>query len=229
MTDDLYARLRDVVVQALAEAVPGLPDDLMARVELTPTRDTTHGDMASNAAMVAAKFASGDPRALAALLAGRLAGRGGIAAAAPAGPGFVNLTLDPALLRAQIPVILAAGEAYGSGEATGRVNVEYVSANPTGPLHVGHCRGAVVGDALANLLAKAGHEVTKEFYINDAGAQMVALARSVYGRYLEALDLPEHARDYAALVPGGMQYGGDYLVPVGFALAAAYEDKFVDA
>jgi arginyl-tRNA synthetase len=107
--------------------------------------------------------------------------------------------------------------------------VEYVSANPTGPLHVGHCRGAVVGDALANLLAKAGYDVTKEFYVNDAGAQVVALARSVYVRYLEALDLPAKAEAYAASVPGGMQYGGAYLVPVGFELAEAVEDKYVDA
>ena len=151
-------------------------------------------------------------------LAEALSQRAGIVKAEPAGPGFVNITLDAALLRRQLPVILAAGADYGKSRAQrGRINVEYVSANPTGPLHVGHCRGAVVGDALANLLAKAGYNVTKEYYINDAGAQVIALARSVYVRYLEALGRSPEA--YIATVPGGMQYGGAYLLPIGAALA----------
>jgi arginyl-tRNA synthetase len=230
MTQDLFTTLRSWVLEDLAALQPGLAEEVLARVEVAPTRDAAHGDMASNAAMVAAKPAGRNPRELAAALAERLAGRGGIARAEPAGPGFVNLTLDPALLLAQIPVILAAGEAYGQlADRAKKINVEYVSANPTGPLHVGHCRGAVVGDALANLLGKAGFTVTKEFYVNDAGAQVIALARAVYVRYLEALDLAEHARRYAETVPGGIQYGGDYLVPLGFALAARHEDKFVDA
>jgi arginyl-tRNA synthetase len=177
--------------------------------------------------MIAAKPAGRNPRELAAALVERLAARPEIAKAEAAGPGFVNLSLAPALLLAQLPIILTAGEAYGQGRAArGRVNVEYVSANPTGPLHVGHCRGAVVGDALSNLLAKAGYAVTKEYYINDAGAQVIALARSVYVRYLEALKLSPEA--YIETVQGGMQYGGAYLIPVGEALAETYGDEFAE-
>jgi arginyl-tRNA synthetase len=184
--------------------------------------------MASNAAMVVAKPVGKNPREIATALAEALNRRAGIAKAEPAGPGFVNLTLDAALLRQQLPVILAAGAGYGTSRTPrGRINVEYVSANPTGPLHVGHCRGAVVGDALANLLAKAGYGVTKEYYINDAGAQVIALARSVYVRYLETLGRSPEA--YIATVPGGMQYGGAYLLPVGAALAKAHGDRFADA
>ncbi len=223
---NLYAEVRGWVLAALEDLA--LPAELLAKVEVTPARDVAHGDMASNAAMVCAKPAGVNPRELAAKIAARLGGQAGIAKAEPAGPGFVNLFLQPELLLAQVPVILAAGEAYGQGAKRGKINVEYVSANPTGPLHVGHCRGAVVGDALANLLAKAGYEVTKEFYVNDAGAQVAALARSVYARYLEALDLAAHAKAYAESVAGGLQYGGDYLVPAGFMLAEKYQDKFVD-
>ncbi len=226
MSENLFALVRSWVLEELTALLPGLPGDVLARVELTPTRDAAHGDMASNAAMVAAKPAGKNPREVAGALAERLAARQGIAKAEPAGPGFVNITLDAALLLRQIPIILAAGEGYGQGAARGRVNVEYVSANPTGPLHVGHCRGAVVGDALANLLAKAGHEVTKEFYVNDAGAQVAALARSVYVRYLQALGLSPDA--YISTVPGGMQYGGDYLKPLGEALAAEFGDAFAE-
>jgi arginyl-tRNA synthetase len=230
MTQNLYAAARDWVLQEVAALMPELAEEVRAKIEVTPAREAAHGDMATNAALVAAKPAGRNPRDIAVALAARLGERAGIARAEPAGPGFVNITLDAALLLAQIPVILEAGEAYGAGPARGqKINVEYVSANPTGPLHVGHCRGAVVGDALANLLAKAGYAITKEFYVNDAGAQVVALARSVYVRYLEALDLAGHAKAYAESVPGGMQYGGDYLVPLGFALAAQYDDKFADA
>jgi len=229
MTENLFAIVRFWVLEEIFALFPDLSDDVRAKIEVTPTREAAHGDMASNAALVAAKPAGKAPRDIAAALSERLAARAEIAAAAPAGPGFVNITLARAFLLGQVPVILAAGEAYGDAETkSGRVNVEYVSANPTGPLHVGHCRGAVVGDALANLLAKAGFDVTKEFYINDAGAQVVALARSVYARYLEALDLPAKAEAYKESVPGGLQYGGEYLVPVGFELAAQYEDRFVD-
>ncbi len=224
--ENLFATVRGWVLEALD---PGLPAELLARVEVTPTKDSTHGDMASNAAMVVAKALGKPPRDIAASLAAALAARPGIAKAEPAGPGFLNITLQPDLLLSQLPIILGAGEAYGAGGVKTRVNVEYVSANPTGPLHVGHCRGAVVGDALANLLSKAGYQVTKEYYVNDAGAQVIALARSVYFRYLQALDLPAKADEYAASVPGGLQYGGEYLVPVGFELAEQYNDKFVDA
>jgi arginyl-tRNA synthetase len=226
MTENMFAQARAWVLEDLAALLPGLPAEILARVEVTPTKDAAHGDMASNAAMIAAKPAGKNPRELAAALASSLGMRPGIAKAEPAGPGFLNLTLVPGLLLAQVPVILAAGEGYGQGAGRGRVNVEYVSANPTGPLHVGHCRGAVVGDALANLLAKAGYAVTKEFYVNDAGAQVIALARSVYVRYLEALGLSPQA--YIDTVSGGMQYGGAYLIPIGAALAEKYGDEFAE-
>jgi arginyl-tRNA synthetase len=231
MTENLFAEARAWVLQDIFSLLPQLPEEVRGKIEVTPTREAGHGDMATNAALVAAKPAGKAPREIAAALAERLAARPGIARAEPAGPGFVNITLDAGQLLAQIPIILSAGEAYGTapGREEKKINVEYVSANPTGPLHVGHCRGAVVGDALANLLAKAGYAITKEFYVNDAGAQVVALARSVYVRYLEALDLAGHAKAYAESVAGGMQYGGDYLVPLGFELAAAHDDKFVDA
>jgi arginyl-tRNA synthetase len=229
MSRNIFAHIRDIVLAEFAHIVPDLADALRDRIEVSPTREAAHGDMATNAAMIAAKAAGQKPQDLAAALAARLVARGGeIIAATPAGPGFVNLTLAPAFLLAQLPAILHAGEAYGNGQGRERVNVEYVSTNPTGPLHVGHGRGAVVGDALANLLAKAGFDVTKEYYVNDAGAQVVALARSVYARYLDALDLGAHAEAYRAAVPGGIQYGGDYLVPVGYLLAERFSDRFVD-
>ncbi len=225
--ENLFAVLRGILLDELATLCPGLAPEILARVEVTPTKDPAHGDMASNAAMVAAKPAGRNPRELAASLVERLGAQPGIAKAEAAGPGFVNLTLSPALLLAQLPVILGAGEAYGQGKARdGKVNVEYVSANPTGPLHVGHCRGAVVGDALANLLAKAGYEVTKEYYINDAGAQVIALARSVYVRYLEALKLSPEA--YIETIPGGVQYGGAYLIPLGEELARSHGDRYAE-
>lgn len=226
--ENLFAALRGEVLTVLEALAPGLPPEVLARVEVTPTKDLSHGDMATNAAMIAAKPAGKNPRELAAGLVEKLAVHPCILKAEAAGPGFVNLTLSPSLLLAQLPVILQRGEAYGQGKARQRrINVEYVSANPTGPLHVGHCRGAVVGDALANLLLKAGYDVVKEYYINDAGAQVLALARSAYVRYLEALKQPAEA--YIASVSGGLQYGGAYLIPIGEALAEAYGDKYVDA
>ena len=226
--ENLFAVLRGKVLAALETLAPGLAPEILARVEVTPTKDAAHGDMATNAAMIAAKPAGKNPRELAAGLVEALSGQHGIEKAEAAGPGFVNLTLSPALLLAQLPVILAAQEAYGQGAARpGKINVEYVSANPTGPLHVGHCRGAVVGDALANLLRKAGHDVTKEYYVNDAGAQVQALARSSYVRYLEALGRSTAA--YIESVQGGMQYGGAYLIPIGQALAEKYGDTYAEA
>lgn len=226
--ENLFAVLRGKVLAALETLAPGLAPEILARVEVTPTKDAAHGDMATNAAMIAAKPAGKNPRELAAGLVEALSGQHGIEKAEAAGPGFVNLTLSPALLLAQLPVILAAQEAYGQGAARpGKINVEYVSANPTGPLHVGHCRGAVVGDALANLLRKAGHDVVKEYYVNDAGAQVQALARSSYVRYLEALGRSTAA--YIESVPGGMQYGGAYLIPIGQALAEKYGDTYAEA
>ncbi len=224
MSDNLFTAMRDRVLQALEATVPGLAPELLARVEVTPTRDPAHGDMATNAALIAAKPARQPPAKLAATLAAALAGAAEVAAAEAAGPGFVNLRLRPAALLAVIPTILRAGEAYGASEMGQgrRVNVEYVSANPTGPMHVGHCRGAVVGDALANLLAKAGYAVTKEFYINDAGNQVAALAWASYWRYLQAVGTVVTEAEFAAAAPGGLQYGGDYLVPVGQALVAEH-------
>ena len=205
MPENIFARVRSDVVAALRQVVPDLPDDAAARVEVTPAREAAHGDMATNAAMVSAKAARMPPQC---------------------GPGFVNLHLRPDRLRATLPAILREGEAFGAGDAGQgtRVNVEYVSANPTGPMHIGHCRGAVVGDALANLLAKAGFAVTKEYYINDAGAQVAALAWAAYWRYLQAVGTTMTEEQFAASAPGGLQYRGDYLLPVGEALRAEHGD-----
>ena len=218
---DIYATIRKTVLAAMAAAVPDLPPEALDRIEVTPTRDPAHGDMATNAAMVCAKPARQPPAKLAAAIADSLRANPVIADAAVAGPGFVNLRLDPAVFRAVLPAILTAGEAYGDS-ATGhgiKINVEYVSANPTGPMHIGHCRGAVVGDALANLLTKAGFAVTKEYYINDACAQVAALAWAAYWRYLQAIGTAMTEEAYSAAVPGGLQYKGEYLIPVGEALA----------
>jgi arginyl-tRNA synthetase len=224
MPQNLYAAVRARVVAALETVAPGLPAESLARVEVTPTKDQAHGDMATNAAMVSAKAAGRKPADLAAALVTTLASDPLIAAAEPAGPGFVNLRLHERSWRDLLPGILARGEAYGEvavGAGTS-VNVEYVSANPTGPLHIGHCRGAVVGDALANLLAKAGYRVTKEFYVNDAGNQIAALAWAVYWRYLQAIGTTLDEEEFSNEVPGGLQYRGDYLIPVGQALAEAH-------
>jgi arginyl-tRNA synthetase len=173
----------------LAEAghIPAGVDS--SRVVVEPPRDTSHGDLATNAAMVLAKEARTNPRALAELIAADLRTDGRVAKAEVAGPGFINLTLAPVVLRDVLRAILSEPAAFGrTGQGRGEpVNVEYVSANPTGPMHVGHGRGAVFGDALAELLAFAGYMVTREYYINDAGAQVDVLARSAQLRYREAL------------------------------------------
>ena len=209
------------MLDALHATVPDLPQDVADRVEVTPPRDPAHGDMATNAAMVAARAAKQPPAKLAAAIAERLRASPEIDEATAAGPGFINLRLNPDALRGVLPVILNAGEAFGDSTvgAGAKVNVEYVSANPTGPIHVGHCRGAVVGDALASLLAKAGFDVTREFYINDAGAQVAALAWAAYWRYLQAIGTKLTEAQFGEEVPGGLQYRGDYLVPVGEELA----------
>ncbi|NHN86585.1 arginine--tRNA ligase [Acetobacter musti] len=224
MSDCLFQRYRAHVVDVLRRVVPGIGDDILARVELTPTRDPAHGDMATNAALLAAKPARRKPADIAAELATGLLGIDGITRAEAAGPGFVNITYDPAVFQSVIPAVLGAGESFGDsklGHGT-PVNVEYVSCNPTGPIHVGHCRGAVVGDALANLMEKAGYGVTKEFYINDAGAQVAALAWATYWRYLQAIGATLTEEEFDALVPGGLQYKGEYLIPIGQALAEAH-------
>ena len=235
---DMFAAMRARVVAALAELLPEQPAEAFSRVVVEPPKDASHGDMATNAAMVVAKAAKLAPPKLAADLAAKLAALPEVAEATPAGPGFLNIRLAPAFLRGHLAHLLRMGEAYGDAPPNGRrVNVEYVSANPTGPMHVGHCRGAVVGDALANLLAKAGYDVTKEYYINDAGAQVQALAWAAYWRYLEAaaragaagevLDAlranPAEARGIVEAAFGTtLQYGGEYLLPVGDALFAAH-------
>jgi arginyl-tRNA synthetase len=231
MTDsDLFAAMRGHVVAALRGLLPDLPEAAMARVLVEPPREAAHGDMATNAALVVAKLAKLPPPKLAAQLAEALLALPMVVAAAPAGPGFVNIRLADAFIRAVVPAVLAAGPAYGDGpkRAGGPVNVEYVSANPTGPMHVGHCRGAVVGDALALLLRKAGYDVTREYYVNDAGAQVLALAYAAYWRYLQALGTTMTEDDYAQSIPGGLQYRGDYLVPVGLALRETFRDSLAE-
>jgi arginyl-tRNA synthetase len=195
-----------------------------SRVVVEPPRDPTHGDMATNAAMVLAKDAGKKPRDLAEAIATKLRSDPLIDKVDVAGPGFINLTLHPGAWFDELRRVIAAGLDYGRGDV-GRgepVNVEYVSANPTGPMHVGHCRGAVFGDALANLLAFSGFKVTREYYINDAGAQVDALGRSAFLRYREALG------ENIGAIPEGL-YPGDYLKPVGEALAkkhgAALKEK----
>src|SRR6188472_2119594 len=206
-------------VQAATTAVLGSGADV-SRIVVEPPRDPTHGDMATNAAMVLAKDAGKKPRDLADAIAEKLRTDPLVDSVAVAGPGFINLTLKPAAWVDALRTAVRLGSDYGRSDL-GRgtpVNVEYVSANPTGPMHIGHCRGAVFGDALANLLAFSGFQVTREYYINDAGAQVDVLARSAFLRYREALG------DDIGEIPEGL-YPGDYLVPVGQALAAEYGDK----
>ena len=209
---------------------PDVPPEALARVAVEPPRDPTHGDAATNAAMVLAKPLGRRPPEIAAALAEKLRAHPWIAAAAPAGPGFINLSFKPDFLRGQLAEILRVGPSYGDSAALSgeTINVEYVSANPTGPMHIGHCRGAVVGDALASLLAKAGARVTREYYINDAGAQVDALAWATYWRYLQAIGTPLSEQDFSDRVPGGLQYRGDYLIPVGQALAATHGRDLAD-
>ncbi len=201
-------------------ALPGGLDTGAVTVE--PPRDPMHGDMATNAAMVLAKPAGMKPRDIAAALAGRLTADDRVASAEVAGPGFLNLRLSNAVWQDVLRRVLGAQGDFGRSQMGQRqkVNIEYVSANPTGPLHVGHTRGAVFGDALASLLDYAGYAVTREYYINDGGAQVDVLARSVYLRYLEA-----HGQ--AVSFEDGT-YPGDYLIPVGEALAEEVGDRFVD-
>ena len=219
-----YGALLDGVLDGLVSegALPANLDRKNVAVE--PPRDPAHGDLATNAAMVLAKAAGSNPRALAGLIAPKLEALPGVTVVEIAGPGFINLRLDEAAWRDELGTILSEGAAYGrSSVGNGeRVNVEYVSANPTGPMHMGHCRGAVVGDALASLLEAAGFVVTREYYVNDAGSQVDTLARSAHLRYREALgaDIGE--------IPEGL-YPGDYLVPVGQVLAAEFGDLYVDA
>src|SRR4051812_30571743 len=213
---DMLARVREA-------ARPLAPGGDLTRIVVEPPKDPTHGDMATNAAMVLAKDAGKKPRELAEQIAAALRGDDKIETIAIAGPGFINLGLKPHVWAEELKAVLAAGTDYGRSDIGQRekVNVEYVSANPTGPMHVGHGRGAVFGDALANLLTFAGYGVTREYYINDAGAQVDVLARSAYLRYREALG--ERIGD----IPEGL-YPGDYLKPVGEMLAGEFGTKLKD-
>ncbi|HEX8387426.1 MAG TPA: arginine--tRNA ligase [Sphingomonas sp.] len=222
----LYTRFAAHIDAALDTLVAQgtIPADLDRRnVTVEPPRDASHGDLATNAAMVLAKPAKTNPRQLADAIAAELGKLDEVATASVAGPGFINLALTDDAWRGELSAVIDAGDAYGrsrTGEGT-TVNIEYVSANPTGPMHMGHCRGAVVGDALAKLLEFAGHRVIREYYINDAGGQVDVLARSAHLRYREALG-------ETIEIPEGL-YPGDYLVPVGQALAAEHGDRYAAA
>ena len=218
---NVLARVHAVCGALAAEGgwAPGID---LSRVVVEPPRDAAHGDMATNAAMVLAKEAKAKPRDLAEQIAARLRTDDLISSVEVAGPGFINLTLKPSAWSEALRTVLREGDSYGRSAAGGaeKVNVEYVSANPTGPMHVGHCRGAVFGDALASLLAFAGHDVVREYYINDAGAQVDVLARSAFLRYREAL-----GQNIGEIAEG--LYPGDYLKPVGQALAAEHGDRLL--
>ncbi len=223
----LFARFTVDVDNALDQLVAAgsVPAGLeRGNVAVEPPRDPAHGDISTNAAMVLAKPAGKNPRALAELLSVELAKIDGVTSVEIAGPGFINMRLNASVWLTELAEIAAAGADYGRSQsgAGKTVNIEYVSANPTGPMHMGHCRGAVVGDALASLLEFAGHKVIREYYVNDAGGQVDVLARSVHLRYREALG--EDVGD----IPEGL-YPGDYLVPVGHLLAATHGDAFIVA
>jgi arginyl-tRNA synthetase len=213
---DFAARL-----DAALDRLPQLAGLDRRNVAVEPPRDPAHGDLATNAAMVLAKGAGTNPRALAEALKPLLEAVPGVRAVEIAGPGFINLRLDEAVWRDELAAIHAAGGDYGRSDAGAgtTVNIEYVSANPTGPMHMGHCRGAVVGDALASLLEYAGHKVIREYYVNDAGGQVDVLARSVHLRYAQALG-------ETVAIPEGL-YPGEYLVPVGQVLAKEFGDQYV--
>jgi len=218
---DVLARVHGICRALVADGV--LPETVdVSRIVVEPPKDPTHGDMATNAAMVLAKEAKAKPRDLADKIADKLRADPLVAGVDVAGPGFINLTLKPAAWFDALRGIVRDGNAYGRSAIGGgeKINVEYVSANPTGPMHVGHCRGAVFGDALASLLSFAGYDVTREYYINDAGAQVDVLARSAFLRYREALgeDIGE--------IPEGL-YPGDYLKPVGVALAREQGERLL--
>jgi arginyl-tRNA synthetase len=213
---DVLDRVRRAYDALIAAGV--LPAGIdRSRITVEPPRDPTHGDMATNAAMVLAKDAGKKPRDLAQAIAEKLRSDPLIGSVEVAGPGFINITLKPAAWIEKLRIAVRLGPRYGRSEVGGGtpVNVEYVSANPTGPMHIGHCRGAVFGDALANLLVFTGFEVTREYYVNDAGAQVDQLARSAYLRYREALG------EAIGPIPEGL-YPGEYLKPVGEALAVQY-------
>ena len=213
---------RIIKIVEASDFYQGLELDL-SRITVEPPRDAAHGHLATNAAMVLAKPAKMNPRAIADQLVEKISLEPMIADVSIAGPGFINITLEEAFWTSHLTDMLERGSTYGGGD-TGqgiKVNVEYVSANPTGPMHVGHCRGAVVGDALANLLEFAGFDVVREYYTNDAGGQIEVLARSAFLRYREALG------EDIGTIPEGL-YPGDYLIPLGQTLADAYGSKLTE-
>ena len=220
---NLFADFEKRIKKILVDAV--IPKENMAGIDLSrvgvePPRDASHGDVATNAAMVLSKPLGKNPRALAEEIMAQIRADADVAEVNVAGPGFINIRLSNRYWQNLLGEMIAVGQDYGRSTmgAGHNVNVEYVSANPTGPMHVGHCRGAVVGDALANLLAFAGYDVVKEYYINDAGSQIDVLSRSVFLRYREALG------ETIGEIPEGL-YPGDYLVPVGEALKAEFGTK----
>lgn len=222
---DIFADIKKLIITTLCQLQSEgiLPIDLdFSNITVEPPRDSLHGDIATNAAMVLAKPAKKNPREIADVLAAKLSLDSRIISADVAGPGFLNLRLDPLVWTSVIPTVLKLGANYGRSKigAGQKVNIEYVSANPTGPLHVGHARGAVFGDALASLLDFSGYDVTREYYVNDGGSQIDVLARSVYLRYLEAHGQKVSFED-------GI-YPGDYLIEVGQALKDKVGDVFVD-
>jgi len=226
LAQNIFAEMLDRVHRANDELIAAgvLPAEIdQSRIAVEPPRDPAHGDMATNAAMVLAKDAGRKPRELAETIAAKLRADELVGAVEVAGPGFINLTLKPTAWSEALRNAVRLGSRYGSSDI-GRgvpVNVEYVSANPTGPMHIGHGRGAVFGDALANLLVFTGFNVTREYYVNDAGAQVDVLARSAYLRYREALG------EAIGAIPEGL-YPGDYLKSVGSALAAEFGNALLD-
>ncbi|OLY47206.1 arginyl-tRNA synthetase [Bartonella apis] len=219
--NEFEQKIKELLQHSDIKTKDGSPLDL-SRMSIEAPRDPSHGDLATNAAMVLSKSVGCNPRALAERIATLLETDKDIESVNVAGPGFINLRLTDGFWRNVLKTIIKSGSSFGRSELGlgKRVNVEYVSANPTGPMHVGHCRGAVVGDVLANLLSFTGHDVVKEYYINDAGGQIDVLAKSVFLRYREALG------ENIGKIPDGL-YPGDYLVPVGEALKKEFGDKLL--
>lgn len=219
---DIFALFTTRVIEALRADYPQLGDDLLDRVVVEPPRDAAHGDLSTNAAMVVAKPLGKNPREVASALVERFKSAPDVESVDVAGPGFINFRLSNAIWHQVLKAVGAQGENYGRSDlGKGEpVNVEYVSANPTGPMHVGHTRGAVFGDALASLMAWSGYKVTREYYINDTGGQTIILGQSALLRYREALG-------ETIEIPAGF-YPGDYLIPVGKALASTYGQKLLE-
>lgn len=230
---NVFSLIKDQVIDVIGAEMTagGLPSGLkLDAITAEPPRDPSHGDISTNAAMVLAKPAQMNPRDVAEKIVARLSDVDGIVSAEIAGPGFINLRLEPSRWQGVVRDVLTSGTSFGDSDLGqgAPVNVEYVSANPTGPLHVGHARGAVFGDALSALLAKAGYAITKEYYINDAGAQVDSLARALHFRYLEALG-KKTSQDFAAAAEAGdVEYAGEYLKDAAQALVDQDGDKWAD-